>query len=237
MSTLRNIGRQPTRTRRIARVAAAIGLAANGLATACADGPTAPVGAPAGAPARALAARLPGTSISLGSSTTTSTSTSTSSTTGAGSTAAVTLTITPTTTATFTINAHRVRIVAGSICDPATSGYGPGLWDAPCTPASKTVTVQATSTVGADGHPVVTFSPDLRFVPGKVNTIWLLDREAAAQQSGVLAWCPTGGAACVDEGATDPSLVTRYTADGFAYRRLKHFSGYTVTAGRRASMQ
>ncbi len=235
MSTLRNIGQRPGRTRHVARVAAAIGLAATGLVTACADGPTAPASVPAGAPARALATIQLGTSSPTGTSTTTPTTTTTSSATGAGSTSAVTLTITPTTTATFTINAHRVRIVAGSICDPATSGYGPGLWDAPCTPASKTVTVKATAAVGADGHPVVTFSPDLRFVPGKVNTIWLLDRDAASQQAGVLAWCPTGGTACVDEGATDPSLVTRFTADGFAYRRLKHFSGYTVTANRSAA--
>jgi hypothetical protein len=77
---------------------------------------------------------------------------------------------------------------------------------------------------------VITFSPDLRFVPGKVNTIWLLDRTAASLQKGVLVWCPTGTLTCVDESQADPSLVTRYTADGYAYRRLKHFSGYTVTA-------
>jgi hypothetical protein len=180
----------------------ALALAVAGLTVACADGPTAPVAAPA----RALLA---------------------TSTTG---TSTVTLTIAPTTTATFTVNSHRVKIVAGSVCDPATAGYGPALWDAPCQPAATTVRVTAKAWTGADGRPVVTFSPDLRFVPGKVNTIWLLDRAAAAQQTGVLAWCPTGAATCVDEGKTDASLVTQYTADGYAYRRLKHFSGYTVVA-------
>jgi hypothetical protein len=140
------------------------------------------------------------------------------------------MTITPTTTATFTVNNHRVKIVAGSICDPATSGYGPTLWDAPCQPATTTVTVTAKAWTGADGHPIVTFSPDLRFVPGKINTIWLLDRNAAAQQKGVLAWCPTGATTCVDESRNDPSLVTQYSTDGYAHRRLKHFSGYTVVA-------
>ncbi len=138
------------------------------------------------------------------------------------------MTITPTTNATFTVNRHRVQIVPGSVCDPATSGYGPSLWDAPCRPATSSVKVTAKAWTSPDGRPMISFSPDLRFVPGKVNTIWLLDPTAAARQAGVLAWCPTGSATCVDESRGDPSLATRYTADGYAYRRLKHFSGFTI---------
>jgi len=209
----------PRRARALAALAA-------GLTAACADDPTAPR-----APAAAGQSSLSGyTSVVTTTSTSATSVTSVTSSSSSGGTSSVTLTISPTTSATFQINAHKVRIVAGSVCDPATSGYGPTLWDAPCTPAAATVTVTAKSWTDANGRPRVSFWPDLRFVPGKVNTIWLMDKNAAASQSGVLAWCPTGGTACVDESETDASLVTNYTSDGYAYRRLKHFSGYTIGA-------
>lgn len=165
------------------------------------------------------------TSSSGGSTSTTTNATSTSTN---GDTARVTLTISPTTNATFQVNTHKVQIVPGSVCDPKTSGYGPGSWNVPCTPAKSTVTVTAKSWTTKDGHPMVAFSPDIRFVPGKVNTIWLLDTKAASAKLDPLTWCPGNGAACVNEGATDGDLVTKYTSDGYASRRLKHFSGYTV---------
>jgi hypothetical protein len=152
---------------------------------------------------------------------------------GAGDTTTVLLSIGPKTNTTFSIGEHKVQIVAGSICDPATAGYGPALWDAPCQPSKETVLVTAKAYTSAEGRPVLTFTPDLRFVPGRTNKIWLLDPAAASRQAGVLAWCPTGGAACVDEGATDASLATDYTGQGYAHRRIKHFSGYTVVANRK----
>src|ERR1700730_14858445 len=32
---------------------------------------------------------------------------------------------------------HAIVFPARSICDPATSSYGPGEWDAPCTPLNR----------------------------------------------------------------------------------------------------
>ena len=170
------------------------------------------------------------TSTSTSSTSSTSVVSSSSSSTSGGDTARVTLTITPTTTATFQVNVHRVRIVAGSICEPATSGYGVGRWDAPCAPAKGTVTAKAWTT--STGRPMVSFSPDVRFVPGKVNTIWLLDKKAAVNKLDPLTWCPTGSTTCVDESLTDASLKTSYTADGYATRRIKHFSGFNTGFGR-----
>ena len=166
-----------------------------------------------------------------GVTTTTATTTVAASTSTGKDTARVTLTVTPTTTATFQVNVHKVRIVAGSICDPKTSGYGVGTWDAPCAPATGTVTITAKSWTNAQGRPVIAFSPDVRFVPGKVNTIWLMDPKAAANKADPLTWCPTDAAACVNEALGDPSLATGYTSDGFATRRIKHFSGFTVGFG------
>jgi hypothetical protein len=218
MSPRRNIGSQPTRPRHIARVAAALGLAAaalTGTLAACSDAPTAPASAPAPA---AGPSRLLGTTVA------------------AGDTSYTTLTLSPSTNTTWVIGGlHKLQIAAGSVCDPATSGYGPSLWDAPCATATQPVTVTAKAWTSAEGHPVVTFSPDLRFAPGKVNTLWLNDRDAA-QAGGAIVWCPSDGSACVDEGAADQAVATRTDApNGKMYRRLKHFSGYTVVANRTAA--
>jgi hypothetical protein len=201
-------------------------LASSGLFffAACSDAGLTEPRAQAGAGGAAMTRTSSTVTISSGSTTTSSgttivstSSTSSSSSTGTqGDTARVTLTVTPTTTATFQVNVHRVRIVAGSICEPATSGYGVGTWDAPCKPAAG---------------PVVSFSPDVRFVPGKINTIWLMDPKAALQKADPLTWCPAGATTCVNEAQSDPSLATTYTSDGYATRRIKHFSGFTVGFG------
>ena len=101
-------------------------LSALGLAVACGGSPTEP-GLPAAphGPVRATASNT--ATVTPGGAS------------GSGSASTITLTIGPTTTATFQINAHRVRSEAGSICDPATSGYGPAYWDQPCTPAKSTI--------------------------------------------------------------------------------------------------
>lgn len=207
-----------------ARHLAAVGAALVSLTTACADAPTGP---DASAPARTIAAAgaaTPGTdprhSIALESWFTTSG--------GPTDTTTVVLAVSPATPSTLTVGNHQLQLAANAICDPATSGYGPLLWDAPCTPATQTIRFTVKAWTTPTGRPSVKFSPDVRFVPGTTNRLWLLDPAAAAQKRGVLAWCPTGSPACVDESLTDPSLVTQYTADGYAYRRLKHFSGYEV---------
>jgi hypothetical protein len=216
-------------------------LASSGLFffAACSDAGLTEPRAQAGAGGAAMTRTSSTVTISSGSTTTSSgttivstSSTSSSSSTGTqGDTARVTLTVTPTTTATFQVNVHRVRIVAGSICEPATSGYGVGTWDAPCKPAAGTVTITAKSWTNAQGRPVVSFSPDVRFVPGKINTIWLMDPKAALQKADPLTWCPAGATTCVNEAQSDPSLATTYTSDGYATRRIKHFSGFTVGFG------
>jgi hypothetical protein len=126
---------------------------------------------------------------------------------------------------------HRVDIQAGSICDPLLTSYGPSEWDKPCVPLTRPIVFTAKSWTDENGHPQVTFSPDVRFVPGKVNTITLRDKASAAALSNAsILWCPTGAASCVDEGANDASLATRLNASGTLSRRIKHFSGYTVIA-------
>src|SRR3712207_3165384 len=67
---------------------------------------------------------------------------------------------------------HVLYIPANSICDPATSGYGAALWDAPCAPLQQPIEITATwSTV--NDNPVISFSPDLRFVPSTDESRWV----------------------------------------------------------------
>jgi hypothetical protein len=215
MTTLRNTGDAsdtPVRTRRIARVGQALGTAAlaGGLAglTACADAPT------AGPAAASSGPRL-----------------------------AATTTVGDTTFTSFRVEpgdnekivfpgTHKLVIPRGAICDPATSGYGPTLWDAPCTPAAAAIDFVAKTWTDAGGHPRIEITPDVRFVPGTVVTMYLKDKQASLDATSNIAWCPTGGAACVDESAADASLQpTRDGANGWISRRVKHFSGYNVVFG------
>ena len=132
----------------------------------------------------------------------------------------------------FVIGDHKISFDADAICDPRTSTYGPGEWDAPCEAAATPVRITATATRDVYGRPSVYFEPQLRFRPDKNVTLYLMDKEAAADSANAkIVWIdPLGN--LVDEAATDSSLATYVGENGFLYRRLKHFSTYTVNAGR-----
>ena len=116
-----------------------------------------------------------------------------------------------------------------AVCDPATSGYGPTLWDAPCTTLKKPITFTVTSTRDADGRPQITFSPDVRFTPNGNVTLLLNDNPGHGKKATVL-WCSPLVNGCVDESVTDKHVKTHPSA-GRVARQLKHFSGYNVIFG------
>lgn len=152
-----------------------------------------------------------------------------------------------TTTDVFTVNPneeggfvlggkHKISFPKRSICDPATSGYGPSEWDEPCTSLDAPITITAVTWTDAGGHPRVEFSPSLRFVPTKSKQHWvqlkMYDPLAAADPESSILYCGSDGV-CVDESATDPTLETdRNERKGTVTRRIKHFSGYMVSASR-----
>jgi hypothetical protein len=128
---------------------------------------------------------------------------------------------------------HRITFAAGAVCDPTRSTYGVTEWDAPCAPLTAPIAITATSTEGVDGRPRVDFAPALRFVPEAEVVLYLRDPEAAEDPTAVIQWCATEGS-CVTEPAPTPSAETRRDrALGVVYRAIKHFSGYTISAGRR----
>jgi hypothetical protein len=138
----------------------------------------------------------------------------------------------------FFVGNHAVVFPAGSICDPATSSYGPGEWDAPCTPLTQPITISATVKT-VEGFKSVDFLPDLRFVPSDDESRWVWiymytpgARGARDLSQYNILFAETLGATPVNDAAQDPTLRTYVDSRlGISFRRIKHFSGYVVLTG------
>jgi hypothetical protein len=139
----------------------------------------------------------------------------------------------------FAIGSDKVYFPPNSICDPATSSYGPTEWDAPCQPISRPIRIHATYDRGREW---VAFAPALRFVPTDdpkqfVSLYVYSPTFAMNDASGVetdyrLEWLPLPTAPGVDEGRDDRTQHTRKDGkQALVYRRVKHFSGYQVVSG------
>ena len=132
----------------------------------------------------------------------------------------------------FQMGPHAVYFPAQSICDPASSTYGLTEWDKPCVAATAPIQIHAQlRTVG--GYEVVEFTPALRFAPSKWVMIYMHSAalKTASHRLSIL-WSPAQGAPGVDESLTDPTVQTHTLRSyGVLYRRIKHFSGYQVSAG------
>lgn len=133
----------------------------------------------------------------------------------------------------FDLGNHAVVFPANSVCDPATSSYGPGTWDSPCTTLQAPIKVHA-EVRRTNGQTAVDFTPSLRFVPSNdpARWVWLvLYTPSAVGKSDLsgfnILWESGPGAPTVDETPLDPSLRTYIdTWQGLSLRRIKHFSGY-----------
>ena len=121
-------------------------------------------------------------------------------------------------------------LASGSICDPATSSYGPGTWNSPCQATKTPTRITARVWKNAQGKVATDFQPALRFVPGTRKPVVLTLKDPATASTHVDYCTPTG---CVDESRADASLKTILDAtNGFAHRPIKHFSGYSVVVDR-----
>jgi hypothetical protein len=147
-----------------------------------------------------------------------------------------TLTIDPNVPRTYAFGENWIYFPARSICDPATAGYGPTLWDAPCTPIKNPIRVTVRwSSKG--GYAYVKFAPELRFVPADQNTArWVIlslhyHRRIRAVDSYCILYKGKDSAGWVDESLTDPTLKAWIDPlHNSVVRRVKHFSGYMVAA-------
>lgn len=126
---------------------------------------------------------------------------------------------------------HRLDVPANALCDVQKSSYGPGEWNKPCTLAKAPITIMVQPYLDADLNVRVEFSPQLRFSPAQQVLLTIKDAANAANPQSVILYCAAKSAACVNEGATDPDLVTNHDLlAGTVSRRIKHFSGYNVAA-------
>ncbi len=127
---------------------------------------------------------------------------------------------------------HSLWLPAYSLCDPASSSYGLGTWNDPCSPLTTTITIMAKVRSTSGGLPRVDFEPELRFNPDKAAylTFTVKGKQAKLAAEMRILYCATNTAKdCVDEALTDPSLETVLDRpDKMVYRRIKHFSGYLV---------
>ncbi|PYP80439.1 MAG: hypothetical protein DMD35_04855 [Gemmatimonadetes bacterium] len=135
---------------------------------------------------------------------------------------------------------HAVVIPAQSVCDPATSSYGPSTWDQPCPLLQSPLRIHA-EVRRKDGKTWVDFSPSLRFAPSSNPGSWawiVMYAPTAIGTTGDLSgfnilWAKSIGGAVVDETPDDATLRTYIdTFSGVSLRRIKHFSGYVIGSGK-----
>lgn len=146
-------------------------------------------------------------------------------------------TVTPTGGA-FVLGKHAIHFPANSICNPATSSYGPTEWDAPCEPLTEPIQIHA-EIRHKDGFQWIEFTPELRFVPtdDPFGYVWLYMKSEQAENPDVLErfailWAPSDTVQAIDESSTDPTLATYLWRDGgVIFRRIKHFSHYQGSDG------
>jgi len=140
-----------------------------------------------------------------------------------------TFTVDPSSNQTISFGKSYISFPAGSICALATSGYGASYWNAPCTAESGPVTITATVRNALTNNPSVDFEPAMRFNPATTVQLYLYVTDAATLSNmTVMKYCSLLG--CVDESIGDASLQTTVNASaGLVFRRIKHFSGYTVS--------
>jgi hypothetical protein len=139
---------------------------------------------------------------------------------------------------TFILGNAAVVFPENSICDPDKSGYGMASWDVQCPVLRRRITIHAVTST-ANGQVAVDFSPSLRFKPSTNASkwVWMYFHTPAAVNSLSLVrlnilYVPVFGGAGYDESLSDPSLRTYVdTRTGTVARHIKHFSGYTVSAG------
>lgn len=125
---------------------------------------------------------------------------------------------------------HVISFQAGAICS-LLSSYGSTEWDKPCMPQWGSVVITATMMRDAEGHPYVDFQPAMRFAPTKQVMLFLRNGVSSEPTQLSVQYCSNLGR-CVDESLNDSSLRPfRVGRTSIIGRRIKHFSGYSISAG------
>src|SRR5262245_49748397 len=136
---------------------------------------------------------------------------------------------------------YKLSVPSDAVCDERSS------WDRGCDLLRSGESVTITATYGyRGGTPVVEFAPDLRFASNRVVTLstsiysniltsnirYFLDHEKALRGFSIFFTDDLGDTETIDA-ARDSTVITHVNLRlGIVWRRVKHFSGYSVATGR-----
>lgn len=141
---------------------------------------------------------------------------------------------------------YTIDFPANSVCDPATNSYGPETWDLPCTTLKAGQSITLNATYGFTSHGLsIDFSPAMRFNPNtevRISTgvyapvLTTFASYFAAYPSTLhflgIYYAPGLDLTGKTDAAFDSSLITHVNlSTGLVWRRIKHFSGYSITTG------
>ena len=141
------------------------------------------------------------------------------------------------------LDAFTLTFPANAVCDPNATdtqeGYASGAWDAECTVATGDIAVRATLR-HVNGVLYSDFQPALRFAPAAkvtISTNVLAPVVRYYDDLGIAqGWSITHttaiGSALEYDALQDPTVRTVVVgSSGRVFRRIKHFSGYSVATG------
>ena len=130
----------------------------------------------------------------------------------------------------FSLGPNHLDIPANAVCNLVTSGYGQAYWNHGCSPQTLPVTLTVVIKNAASSNPSVNFYPAMRFNPDKNVRLFMYAPNVSPTdaKNWLMFYCPDLGK-CVDESLTDSALTTYIDySNNVLFRRVKHFSGYTV---------
>ena len=130
----------------------------------------------------------------------------------------------------FYLGPNHLSLPANSVCNLLTSGYGAAYWDASCTPQTGYMTLTVVIKNAASSNPSIQFFPAMRFNPTKLVQLFMYAPNVSRNdaKNWTMLYC-TDLNVCSDESDKDKSLTTSIDYDhNVLFRRVKHFSGYTV---------
>jgi hypothetical protein len=141
-----------------------------------------------------------------------------------------TITVDPTQDQSFNLGTtNHIDFPANSICDLAATSYGESHWNEECTPETQAVTLTVTIDKARSSHPRIDFQPAMRFSPDKQVMLYMYSPHVEVSDAWTMLYC-NALSECADEASADSDLRTY--ADPSAsvvFRRIKHFSGYTIS--------
>jgi len=140
------------------------------------------------------------------------------------------VTVDPTKDNSLNLGPNHLDIPAYAICDLRFSGYGAAYWDRSCQPQVQPLVLTVVIKNSSSANPSIDFYPAMRFNPYRTVQLYMYAPNVSINDAinWKMLYCPDLGG-CFDESANDASLATKidYT-NNVLFRRVKHFSGYTV---------